>query len=33
MLFMPSYPEKASWLTEEEKAVQVQRLGSNCSQG
>ncbi|KAH6679971.1 major facilitator superfamily domain-containing protein [Plectosphaerella plurivora] len=30
---MPNYPENASWLTEEEKRVQVQRLGLNCSQG
>ncbi|KAL6694130.1 major facilitator superfamily domain-containing protein [Trichoderma pleuroticola] len=32
-LFMPSYPEKAGWLTEEEKAVQVARLGVNSSHG
>lgn len=32
-LFMPSYPEKANWLTEEEKAIQVLRLGVNSSHG
>ncbi|KAJ4854809.1 major facilitator superfamily domain-containing protein [Trichoderma breve] len=32
-LFMPSYPEKAGWLTEEEKAIQVARLGVNSSHG
>ncbi|KAM0463280.1 hypothetical protein ACHAPV_003409 [Trichoderma viride] len=30
---MPSYPEKANWLTEEEKAIQVLRLGVNSSHG
>lgn len=30
---MPSYPEKAGWLTEEEKAIQVARLGVNSSHG
>ncbi len=33
MLFMPSYPEKASWLTEEEKKLEIARLGENSSQG
>ncbi|KAM0330826.1 hypothetical protein ACHAQA_003781 [Verticillium albo-atrum] len=31
--FMPNYPENASWLTAEEKEVQIARLGANCSQG
>jgi hypothetical protein len=31
--FMPSYPEKANWLTEEEKSIQVLRLGVNSSHG
>ncbi|KAM0487248.1 hypothetical protein ACHAPX_000519 [Trichoderma viride] len=30
---MPSYPEKANWLTEEEKSIQVLRLGVNSSHG
>jgi hypothetical protein len=30
---MPSYPEKAGWLTEEEKAIQVLRLGVNSAHG
>ncbi|KAG5743469.1 hypothetical protein H9Q70_013824 [Fusarium xylarioides] len=33
MLFMPGYPEKSKWLTDDEKAMQVIRLGGNCSQG
>lgn len=33
MAFMPSYPEKASWLDEEEKRLQIARLGVNSSQG
>ncbi|KAH0427677.1 major facilitator superfamily transporter [Colletotrichum camelliae] len=33
VLFMPSYPENASWLSNEEKSFQIQRLGENSSKG
>ncbi|KAE9579220.1 hypothetical protein CGMCC3_g4650 [Colletotrichum fructicola] len=32
-LFMPSYPESAKWLLNEEKSFQIQRLGENSSKG
>ncbi|KAF0321813.1 major facilitator superfamily transporter [Colletotrichum asianum] len=32
-LFMPSYPENAKWLSNEEKSFQIQRLGENSSKG
>lgn len=31
--FMPNYPEKAKWLTAEEKELQKRRMGENCSHG
>ncbi|KAL2815280.1 major facilitator superfamily domain-containing protein [Aspergillus cavernicola] len=31
--FLPSYPEKAGWLTAEEKELQVRRLGASRSSG
>jgi MFS family permease len=31
--FMPSYPEKASWLSEEEKQMAANRLGASSAQG
>ncbi|KAH9240765.1 hypothetical protein K456DRAFT_1744608 [Colletotrichum gloeosporioides 23] len=33
VLFMPSYPESAKWLSNEEKSFQIQRLGENSSKG
>lgn len=30
---MPSYPEKAGWLSDEEKKLQKNRLGVYCSSG
>ncbi|PMD45553.1 MFS general substrate transporter [Hyaloscypha variabilis F] len=31
--FLPQYPESASWLNEEEKKLQLTRMGVNCSHG
>jgi predicted MFS family arabinose efflux permease len=31
--FLPQYPESASWLNEEEKRLQLTRMGVNCSHG
>ncbi|KAF3799314.1 MFS transporter prlL [Colletotrichum gloeosporioides] len=33
VLLMPSYPESARWLSNEEKSFQIQRLGENSSKG
>lgn len=33
MLFMPSYPEKASWLSDDEKALSEARLGTHAARG
>lgn len=33
VIFMPSYPEKAKWLTEEEKAILRSSFGDNIPRG
>ncbi|KAI0202331.1 major facilitator superfamily domain-containing protein [Astrocystis sublimbata] len=33
IFFLPNYPENAKWLSEEEKELEVRRLGANSSHG